>query len=138
MRKDVEKLIQLCPTCQKQHVRKVEYNTIPFSTTAYTPNARLYVDTLELAEEDAHGNKAVIVAIDACTRWVEIYPIVRLTKEDATMRLLEHFGRYNPPTELVTDRGSQLMNDLVKTLCESQSVQYSPTTMNTPMNRMHW
>jgi len=68
MRRDVEKFCRLCPTCQKQDVRQINYNTIPFTTSTYKPHARLNVDTISLSETDSHGNLHAIVIIDTCTR----------------------------------------------------------------------
>jgi len=75
MTKHVTQFISQCPTCQKQNVRKVAYNTIPFVTSSSRPHERINVDTFQVSTEDSQGNKAVVVVVDTCTRWTELYPV---------------------------------------------------------------
>jgi transposase InsO family protein len=72
------------------------------------------------------GNIALIV-IDTFTRWIELYPITDFTEEVAALKILEHFGRYGPPTEILTDRGAQFVNKLVKILCGTYGTKFSKT-----------
>ena len=43
------------------------------------------------------------------------------------MKLMEHFGRYGPPKQILTDRGAQFVNKLVKTVCETYGVNFRTT-----------
>ena len=94
MKKHVTQFISQCPTCQKQSVKKVAYNTIPFVTSSTKPHDRINVDTFQVSTDDAQGNKAVIVVVDTCTRWTELYPVPSWEQEFVGMSLLQHFGRY--------------------------------------------
>ena len=124
---DVKELISVCPTCQKLSVKKLEYNTHPFVTSTYQPHERINIDTLELNQPDKHGNIALIVVIDTFTRWIELYPIRDHTEEVAALKILEHFGRYGAPKEILTDRGSQFANKLVKRVCHTYGTTYTKT-----------
>ena len=86
-----------CPTCQKLNVRKVDYQTHPFTTSSYQPHERINVDSLVLNKPDQHGKIAIIVVIDTFTRSIELYSIPKFTEEVAALKLLEHF----PVTELL-------------------------------------
>ena len=68
MESDVKELISLCPTCQKLSVKKLDYNTHPFTTSTYQPHDRINIDTLDLNQPDKDGNIAIIVVIDTFTR----------------------------------------------------------------------
>jgi hypothetical protein len=92
MNSDIPKLIMQCPTCQKLNVRRLDYQTHPFTTSTYRPHEQINVDTLVLNQPDKVGNIAIIVVIDTFTRWVELYPINNYTEEVAAMKLMEHFG----------------------------------------------
>ena len=70
---------------------------------------------------------AIIVVIDTFTRWIELYPIKDHTEEVAAMKILEHFGRYGPPKEILTDRGAQFANKLVKRVCDTYGVAFRKT-----------
>ena len=96
-------------------------------TSTYQPHERINIDTLELNQPDKHGNIAVIVVIDTFTRWIELYPIQDHTEEVAALKILEHFGRYGAPREILTDRGSQFANKLVKRVCHSYGTIYTKT-----------
>jgi len=82
---------------------------------------------LVLNQPDRHGNIAIIVVIDTFTRWIELYPIADYTAEVAAMKILEHFGRYGPPSEILTDRGAQFVNKLVGIVCATYGVTFSKT-----------
>ncbi len=111
MNSDVPKHILQCPTCQKLNVRRLDYQTHPFTTATYRPHDQINVDTLVLNQPDKLGNLAIIVVIDTFTRWLELYPIPNYTEEVAALKLLEHFGRYGPPKQILTDQGKQFVNN---------------------------
>jgi transposase InsO family protein len=127
MKQDVRTLILRCPVCQKLSVRRLDYHTHPFTTSTYQPHSRINIDTLVLNQPDKQGNIALIVVIDTFTRWIELYPITDFTEEVAALKILEHFGRYGPPTEILTDRGAQFVNKLVKILCGTYGTKFSKT-----------
>ncbi len=120
-------MVLRCPTCQKLNVRKLDYQTHPFTTSSYQPHERINVDSLVLNKPDQHGNIEIIVAIDTFTRWIELYPIPKFTEEVAALKLLEHFGRYGAPKEILTDRGTQYVNKLVTLVCETYGTKFRKT-----------
>ena len=107
--------------------KRLNYHTHPVTTSTYRPHAKINIDTLVLNQPDRHGNIAIIVVIDTFTRWIEMYPISDYTAEVAAMKILEHFGRYGPPTEIFTDRGAQFFNKLVGIVCSTYGVTFSKT-----------
>ncbi len=56
MKNDVKEMVLRCPTCQKLNVRKLDYQTHPFTTSSYQPHERINVDSLVLNKPDRHGN----------------------------------------------------------------------------------
>jgi len=52
MKKYVTQFCNQCPTCQKQNIKKVEYNATPYTTASYKPHSRLNVDTFIVNSED--------------------------------------------------------------------------------------
>jgi transposase InsO family protein len=124
MKQDVRTLILHCPVCQKLSVKKLDYQTHPFTASTYQPHSRINMDTLVLNQPDKHGNIALIVVIDTFTRWIELYPITDYTAETAATRMLEHFGRYGPPEEILTDRGAQFVNKVVALLCATYGTKF--------------
>lgn len=73
------------------------------------------------------------MVVDTCTRWTELYPIPSWEQEFVGMALVQHFGRYGPPAEILTDKGSEYLNETVKQVLKSQFVRQ----MNTPISHSH-
>jgi hypothetical protein len=127
MRKDIAAFVKQCPSCQKSSVRKVEYNTTPFSTSSAKPHDRINIDSFHVRTEDEEGLKACLVIIDTCTRWVEIYPVANLQVESIAPRLLEYFGRFGPPTEILSDQGTEFSNNVMKAMLQASEVIHTVT-----------
>jgi len=127
MRKDIAAFVKQCPTCQKSNVRKVEYNTTPFTTSSAKPHDRINIDSFQVSTEDEEGLKACLVIIDTCTRWVEIYPVANLQVESIAPRLLEYFGRFGPPKEILSDQGTEFSNHVMKAMLQAVEVIHTVT-----------
>ena len=74
------------------------------------PFHRVAVDVLQLPLTSS-GNKYVVVFMDYLTKWVEAFPT------PATL-LIEHIiCRHGVPEELLSDRGTNFLSDLILELC---------------------
>lgn len=113
MRQHVRKFIKQCPCCQKMSVLKVCIHTHPFTTATYEPMERVNIDTIGPFEPDDNKNTYMITIIDCFTRWVEIYPCKDATAVTAANALLQHIGRYGVPHQILSDNGSQYVNELI-------------------------
>jgi len=115
MREHVKKFInRLCPCCQKMSHIKIPIHTHPFTTASYSVMERVNVDTIGPLPEDEFGNKYIIVIICCFSRFIELYAVKDLTAKSAAISLLQWTGRYGCPTELLSDNGSQYVNELIK------------------------
>ena len=109
----------------KSEVRRT--NTHPFVTSSLRPHDRINIDTFHVGTEDEHGNKFVVVIVDTCTRWVELYPIPNKEADTIAFALIKHFGRYGPPKVILTDQGTEYYNKVMKFLTKWQSIHYQTT-----------
>ncbi len=109
----VRLFVQRCPACQKMSQIKPVIETIPFTTAAYAPMHRLNMDTIGPLPESVNGHKFILVIIDCFSRWVELYKCHSTEAEEAARHLLDFVGRYGCPREIVTDNGSQFVNDVI-------------------------
>ena len=114
IRRYVRKFIQQCPCCQKMSQIKVPIHTKPFTTASHFPMERLNVDTIGPLKEDERGNRYIIAIIDSFTRWIGLYAVRDVTAECAVDALIEHFGIFGCPAQLLSDNGSQFVNELIK------------------------
>jgi hypothetical protein len=56
----------------------------------------------------------VLVIIDTFTRWVELHHSPAAAAKSAADHLFQHFGRFRAPTQLLSDRGPQFVNEVIK------------------------
>lgn len=79
------------------------------------PMNRLCVDTMDVVAT-ADGYRYVLGIMDSFTRWIELFALKTLEAPEASHSLIQFFGRYGVPTELLSDNGSQFVNELIKAI----------------------
>jgi len=116
MRQDVKRFIHDCPQCQFMQASKLDLlNKVqihPFNMTVGRPMDRINIDTIGPFKEDDSGNKYIMVFIDVFSRFVELYAVPDLTAITAAKAIVEFTGRYGIPSEILTDNGTQYVNEL--------------------------
>jgi hypothetical protein len=75
---------------------------------------RLNIDTMGPFQPDDNNNIYIITIIDCFTRWIELYPVPDTCAANAARILMEHVGRFGEPNQILSDNGSQFVNDLIK------------------------
>jgi hypothetical protein len=127
MRKHVRAFVKKCPCCQlMSHVKPV-IHTLPFTTSAYNPMEFLNVDSIGPLPPDQDGHTYIIVIIDRFSRWIELIPAKDATSFSAATALLQHTGRFGAPSHLLSDGGSQYVNELIKELITLIGVEHEVT-----------
>ena len=81
------------------------------------------MDSIGPFPADKIGNQYVHVMFDCFSRFVELMPTKSTTANEAAYAMLQHFGRYGLPDRILTDRGSQNRNDLIKELCTYLNIE---------------
>jgi transposase InsO family protein len=56
----------------------------------------------------------VMTIIDTFTSWVELHHSPAANGKSAAQHLLQHFGRFGAPTQLLSDRGSHFVNEVIE------------------------
>jgi hypothetical protein len=87
---------------------------------------RISVDTIGPLPADM-GLKYIIVIIDTFTRYVELFPKQEVTAISAADALWRHTCRFTAPLELVTDFGSQFVNDLLSHFHQETGIAHHTT-----------
>ena len=116
MREHVKRFIKRCPICQKASTTTIIVQTQNFTTATLEPMERLAVDSLGPLEADEYGMIYIIVIVDCFTRWVELYPTIDATAKSAARALLSHIGRFGHSSQLISDNGSQYINNIIAEL----------------------
>ena len=115
--------IESCAVCQKIRLGQgsVIANVSPASNSE--PFRRWQVDTVGPFKRDDDGNSYIVACIDCGpTRYLELRPSKGTTGEEAGQVLLDVACRFNPPSEIFSDRGPQYVNGVVKGLQDAMAV----------------
>ena len=73
---------------------------------------RIKIDSIGTFNEGDDGNKYIMVFIDVFSRFVELLAISDLTSLTAARKIVEFTGRYGVSSEILTDNGTQYVNEL--------------------------
>src|SRR5690349_14008883 len=67
----------------------------------------------------AKGNRFILVATDYLTKWPEARPVPDASAATAANFVYEHiFSQHGAPKELLSDRGTNFLNQLLAEMCK--------------------
>jgi len=95
---------------------------------AYRKGQRYYVDTMGPLPITERGYQYILVCIDAFTRYVELVATESTDAAAAVDALNGIFARLGIPQEMVSDRGTQFINELIAAYCKLAHVDHIMTT----------
>jgi len=77
--------------------------------------------------EDELGYKYIIAIIDCFSRFLELHPAKDATAAAAAEALFQSFGRFGTPQEILSDNGSQYVNEVITQFAEHTGVDHMLT-----------
>ncbi|MCO5601865.1 hypothetical protein L7F22_055990 [Adiantum nelumboides] len=79
------------------------------------------------------GCKYILVAIDYCTKWVEVVAL-KDNKAQSAAKFLYHniMTRFGCPVELVSDRGKHFLNEFIFELTKTHMIMHKKSTAYHP------
>jgi hypothetical protein len=110
----VRQFISQCPYCQKMREQVPEVQAQHYTVANTTPMSQISVDAIGAMPTSRKGNQHILVFIDNFSRFVELYPTPSVEAKEAARCMLNFTGRYGVPLEVVSDKGSQFVNDLIQ------------------------
>lgn len=120
----VKLFIRRCPACQKMSQIKPVIETIPFTTASYAPMHKISMDSIGPLPESTAGFKHILVIVDCFSRWVELYPCHTVEAEEAAKHLISFVGRFGCPKEIISDNGSQFVNEVIDSFIKVFGAQH--------------
>ena len=117
MRAEVRRFCRSCLSCasRKGPGRAIRPPLQPIPTKG--PFHRVGVDVLKMPLSSS-GNKYIIVFMDYLTKWVEAFATSDQRSETIARLLAENIVcRHGVPEELLSDRGTNFLSDLILELC---------------------
>jgi hypothetical protein len=119
MREDVANFIRKCPCCQKMGQLKRAIITRPYNV--YKSQGlwdQLALDTIGPLPKSDDGYKYILTLIDSFSRFVHLIPLKDLEGITAAKALINHIGLFGVPNSILTDNGTQFVNQWFDQLLE--------------------
>ncbi|KAL4232960.1 hypothetical protein ACF0H5_007648 [Mactra antiquata] len=132
MYKSILEFISKCVVCnmransqQKPHVNDTEIPVHAF--------AKCSMDITGPLPETLSGNRYILVFMCCLTGWVEAFAIKRKTAENIAHLLIDEiFNRYSSPRVLLSDNGSEMVNEVVKYVTNELNIAKIETSFYSP------
>ena len=102
-----------CRECQMMSVLKPKIETFKFNLAGHKPFVRINFDTIGPLPEDLNKFKYVLVISDTFSRYVKIRPLLDTKGLNAVMHLKEYINTYGVPAEMLSDNGTQFVNEVL-------------------------
>jgi len=121
--------IQHCIVCSQAKGNDVRMKGAvwPYDQVVHFGEA-VHIDLLKLPAPSPQGNKYLVVMIDRWTRWVEVYPIPKKDMETVARVFINVWiCRWCPPKQLISDRGKEFLNKVLKKVNNILSIEHGTT-----------
>ena len=123
MRGDVKRFCRGCLTCSTRRGHQPTFRPRLQPIPVGGPFHRVAVDVLQLPQT-VNGNKYVLVFMDYLTKWAEACAMPDQKTDTIARLLVEHvICRHGIPEELLSDRGTNFLSDLILSICEILGVK---------------
>jgi transposase InsO family protein len=128
IKQDVQQFVAHCAYCQKASVLRPAVLVEPYVLSSSAPMIALAIDTIGPFPVDKDGNIYIISIIDTFSRYVELFPASDCTARAAAGAIVKHFAFFGVPEKIVSDNGSQYVNQMITQLAAISHMDMSRTT----------
>ena len=113
MHRDIKKYVQACTPCQLKKKSRQAPAGLLIPITASAPFKIIGVDIIGPLPLTFNKNQFILVFTDYLTRWVEAFPMKKITAEAvAELYVREVVTRHGAPKKILSDRGKQFLSKL--------------------------
>lgn len=124
---DVINYVTHCDSCQRNKPYKVPKAPLLRHSEVTSPFQRVHVDLQGPLVKTDKGNKYILVAVDALTRYSEIVPLPNKEARTVAQGIVEQiFLRHGRCEKLVSDMGTEFLNQILKEVCNLLRVDQCP------------
>jgi transposase InsO family protein len=124
----IRKLLRECVSCQKLSYNSMLTKTMPFTTASYELWECLNIDTIGPFLQDRYGFQYILNIIDAFSRFQHLIPMRRADAQSALEALIQHVGLFGVPNSVLTDNGTQFVNEAMSALMDTLGCKHITTT----------
>jgi len=129
MRKEVFRYVRGCELCQRAKPAQNTHVGLHSAEPSARPMEKLFVDFVGPLVRTKRGNIAILVVVDAFSKFVAFYPVRKITAR-VVLECLERgfFPAYGTPKYVVTDNARVFCCKIFKDLCFRWGVEHLTTT----------
>jgi len=129
MRNDIKEYVKTCFDCLTKKMPKTGPVKLLQPVKVGGPFETIGVDIFGPLVLSDKGNKYIITATDYLTKWVEAIAIPSQTALDVALFLLNHIiCRHGAPMNIISDRGTQFLSEVVEQLLIFFSIVHNKTS----------
>ena len=133
MHRDAREVIQKCDSCQAHASVPRLPKADMISVTSAWPFMKWGMDIVGPLSEGPGRVKFLIVAIDYFTKWMEAKPVATITGKQIVNFAFDNIVcRFGIPAFIITDNGTQLINDPFKSWAEKLKIKLISTSVYHP------
>eukprot|EP00973_Karenia_brevis_P090539 12403102-Karenia_brevis.AAC.1 len=122
----VADFVASCPICQKDRLGMT--TSLPPLIRHLKPDhprSTLGIDTLTITPVDQLGNQYIFVFVNHFTKFVDLYPSPTKDAQAVASALFQHFCRFGVCDRLLSDPGSEFLNEVIALLTKWFSIRHS-------------
>ena len=127
--KEVNQYVKSCDICQKTaqkgRTTKAPVQPVPIVTK---PFSKVAIDLVGPLIKSDRGCRYILTVTDFATRWPEAIPLKETTSEVVAEALVTIFARLGVPDEVLSDRGSQFMSDVMSQVWKLMGINHIKTS----------
>ena len=126
MRRDIKRHVANCLSCAKaKAVRRMRDHLVKTKKACREAHEVLFLDLWGRLPTTPQGNRYVLVAICALTRFVHLKPLKSASGAEVFHALKEIFCSFGFPKRIHTDRGSEFVNATIERFCERLNIRHT-------------
>ena len=131
MRKDIRDWCLACVPCATRNVGRPTHPTLtPIPVGG--PFDRVGVDVIQYPKSQ-QGNRYAVVFVDYLTKWPEVFPVPNQSAATIARLFVEEIiCRHGVPGELLSDRGTSFLSNLMTEVCRLMGTKKVNTTAYHP------
>ena len=132
--KDLNEYVTSCVICQTRSLQKIRQPLQETDIPPY-PMAKVSLDLSGPYPTSLSGNKYIIAFVDWYSGWPEAYAVPDKTAETVAHLLLEEiFPRHGSCLQIVTDNGTENVNNVVKQTLQTLNIDHVLTSVYHPQS----
>lgn len=128
MKRDVIRYARSCHVCQSVKPRGGRPPGLMQPINSQTPWQIAACDVMGPYPTTPSRNKFLLVVTDHFTKWVELFPLRKLTARVILDKLMEVFTRFGFPEQLITDNASYFTAKVFVDTCAALGIKHKKTT----------